>query len=390
MSNGISDRGDGKPDPGARGLSRRQFIGRSAGVALALGGAGGVISACGGGGADEVVVVNWAGDYLSPVFSEILKEETGLTMKAVPSENDQAMFTKVKAGGGGQYDIVFANCGWAPTYYKNGLTEAFDVDEIKNGHQIWPIFREDTSLPYVLEPNRLTLFPNMWDALTMMWNTEVSYQPRAPYRWKDLWSSEVPSGKVLFKGSSETFLAIAGLSLGVPKDKIYEMDGSQLEEVAQHLAELKPFQIANTDTLFAQAFESQKAWIGQSVSQAAESQINKEAGKNVVEAQIPTEGSLGWIDGPQIVKGTKHRENAIKFIETWNGQRWQSWLFNKLGYAQCNEVSTKRVLAEGGEAAETVRNHGGAEPDRATQLLFEGPPKNPAAWTEAYDEVVAA
>jgi spermidine/putrescine transport system substrate-binding protein len=252
------------------------------------------------------------------------------------------------------------------------------------------VFREDTSLPYVLKPNRLILFPNMWDTVTMMWNTEVPFQPTKPYHWSALWDPSIPSDKVILHGESGIYLAISGLSLGVPKNKIYAMEGKQLEEAASHLADLKPFQIVNTDETFASAMSSKKAWIGQCASQAAEAKINETAGRKVVAATIPTEGSVGWIDGPQLVKNARHRENAIKFIEVWNGPRWQSWLFHALGYAQCNEVATKKTLAEGGSAAKAVKAHGGDDPQRAANLLFQGPPDNPAAWSEAYDKVVAA
>jgi spermidine/putrescine transport system substrate-binding protein len=368
--------------------TRRQFIGRSAGVALSVGGLGSFLSACGGSGGGEVVVVSWAGDYLSPVLAQILKEEANLTLKPVPSEADQDMFTKVKAGGGGAYDIVFANCGWSPTYYKNGLIEAFDVHEVANGDQLWPIFRENTALPYVLAPNKITLFPNMWDSLSLIWNTHVAYQPSEPYSWQSLWDPAVPKGKVVLKGAPEDFLAISGLSLGVPKDQIYAMQGDQLQQAAKHLAALKPFQIAGSDDVFDKDIQSEKAWIGQSPSLAAAPRINNAAGSTVVKAVTPKEGTLGWVDGPQLVKGAKNRANALKFMEVWNGERWQTHLFDKLGYAQCNEAATKRVLARGGAAAQNVRDHGGDNPSQVTDLVFQGPPADPTAWSQAYDQVV--
>lgn len=375
--------------PGA--ITRRSFIGRSAGVALAVGGAGGFISACGGGGSkDQVVVVSWAGDYLSPKLAEVLKEEAGLTLRSVPSESDADMFTKVKAGGGDQYDIVFANCGWAPTYYKNGLTQPFEVSEVKGGDQLWPVFRESSNLPYVLKPGKLLMFPNMWDSLSMAWNLDVPYQPTDPYSWDAMWSSDIPDGKVLVHGSPDDLLAISGLSLGVPRSEIYEMEGKQLDEAAAHLADLKPFQISKSDASDDQALSSKKAWIGQLPSLAAGPRINAAQGKDVVKAVVPTQGTLGWVDGPQLVKGAKNRENALKFMSVWNGKTWQDWLFAKLGYAQCNEVATKRVLARGGAPAENVRDHGGDDPQRVEQLAFQAPPGDPQAWTEAYDKVVGS
>ncbi len=139
-------------------ISRRTFIGRSAGVALSVGGLGSFLAACGGSGG-QVNVLSWI-SYVDPTVKKLFEEENpGITMNGVPAPADQDMFTKVKAGGGNQYDIVFANAGWTPTYHENELTEPLSMGDFPQSSQLYPVFQEDPNLPYVLKPGELLLVP---------------------------------------------------------------------------------------------------------------------------------------------------------------------------------------------------------------------------------------
>lgn len=385
-------------EPPHSAVSRRQFIGRSAGLALAVGGVGSFVTACGGdddsaatdgGGSGEVVVMSWV-SYVTPFIAERFKKVTGITMRGVAAESDQDMFTKIKAGGGSQYDVVFANCGWAPTYAKNDLIEAMDPADVPASKDLYPPFREDTSFPYITDDGKLLLFPNQWSSLSLIWNKTADWIPTAPYSWKQLWSEEVPDGKVIMNGAPDDFISIAGLALGVPREEIYAMSGSQLEEAASYLAELKPFQINSAVDGYADALRTKKAWVGQASSLGIAYTINDLAGEDVAEAIVPEEGALGWIDGAQLVKGAKNRENALRFVDFFGRDpEIQRYLWKEYNYPQCSAVSTEKVLGAGGAEAERLKSLGGSDPDLSKQLLYQAPPDDPQAWAQAYDKVVA-
>jgi spermidine/putrescine transport system substrate-binding protein len=376
----------------SRGTTRRTFIGRSAGTALAVGGLGSFISACGGGGgkSDEVVVMAWS-VYVTSEVQKAFHDATGLTLKAIPADDDQSMFTKLKAGGGSQYDIVFANCGWAPVYHKNGLTEVIDLNAIDASKELWPVFKEDTTFPYIVDANKVLLYPNMWGAAAMIWNTTESWQPAQPYSWNELWKA--PKGKVILHGASQDFLAMAGLAQGVPREQIYSMKGATLDSAAKYLAALKPFQISpNSDAVTAGSIASGKAYAGFASSLGVAYKANKEFahGKQVARTVIPKEGTLGWVDGPQLVKNAKNRENAMKFLEFWGANaKNQEFLWDKYFFAQCSKTSTDRVVHGGGEGARLAHSLGADKPELAQKLTFLAPPDDPQAWTRAYDNVVS-
>lgn len=378
-------------------ISRRTFIGRSAGVALAVGGVGSFIAACGGGGSGGsggvVNVLAWQ-SYLEPEVKKLFEEEyPDITLNTLPAASDQEMFTKVKAGGSSQVDIVFCNSGWSPTYYENDLTQPMDMGEFKASSQLYPVFVTDSSLPYVLKPEtELLVYPNMWSPMSMTWNSEA-YEPPEPYSWSALWDPELPDNHVMMMGGNEDFIAFAGLELGVPTEKVYSMEGAELEKAKDRLIELKPFQInANSPSLFTSTLASQKAWIGEVAGLGAARAINlqlnnEEAAKSVV----PKEGTVGWIDGPQLVKGAKNMENAKKFIDFWSSNtKFLTWIWDTYKFNQCNKDATERVLAKGGKEKEFAESIGVNEPDLATQIAQQRPADNTQAWAEAWDEVQAA
>ena len=385
----------GDVTPVRDGISRRSFIGRSTGVALSVGGIGSFLAACGGdgGGASqsgEVVVMAWE-NYVDPEIQKRFKEATGIQMRGIAAESDQDMFTKLKAGGGRQYDVVFANCGFSPLYYKNGLIEAIDLSEVPASKNLWPIFKENTDFPYVVEANKTMLYPSMWASFGIVWNTEKTDIP-APYSWTSLWDPKIPEGKVIFQGAGDDFLSIAGLALKVPRDQIYSMSGATLQKAADYLAQLKPFQISkSSDQVTADAIRTGKAWAGQATSLGLAYRINQKAGKELARIELPTEGALGWVDGPQLVKDAKNRANAIKFIDFLTGDAdMQNWLWEANRYGMASKTTSETIL-DGGEKtqADVYESLGGGRPQVAEKLVFQGPPDNPEEWTAAYDEVVA-
>jgi spermidine/putrescine transport system substrate-binding protein len=377
----------------SRGISRRTLLKGSALGAATLGGAA-LLSSCGGSGGSgkgEVVVLSWQA-YITNEIIEAFQHATGIRMRAVPAESDQDMFSKIKAGGGSQYDIVFANCGWAPIYHDNGLTDVIDLAEIPASKDLFPIFADDTALPYVVEPRKVLLYPNMWSAAGIGWNVTAPFQPPTPLHWNSLW--EAPKNKVSMQGGHDDFIAIAGLANGVPREQIYEMDGDVLQAASDKLASLKPFQLnsQNSEELTAQRLASNEAYIALTMSLGVAHRANTRFGngKEIVKIDTPVEGTLGWIDGLQLVKGAKNRANALKFIDWFSGNvDNQTYLWSQNFFSQCSKVSTERVIAAGGEDAELAKSLGSDRPELAKQIVFQTQPKNPEAWATAYDRAMA-
>ncbi len=367
-------------------ISRRVFVQGSAG-ALALGGISGfpaIVRAAGG----TVVVMAWE-NYVHAEIQKRFHDATGITVNGVAADSDQNMFTKLKAGGGAQYDLVFANAGFCPFYHDAGLIEPIDLKEIPAAENLWPIFRTDTDFPYVLEADKVLLYPSMWASMGICWNIE-QFQVPAPYSWKSLW--DAPKGKVILQGAGDDFIAIAGLALGVPRSDIYSMTGDTLKKAADYLSALKPFQIsASSDLVTADAIRTGKAVVGQATSLGLAYRINEKAGKHVADIQPPSEGALGWVDGPQLVKGAANRDNALKFIDFLMGDPdMQDWLWQYNVFGMASKTTSERIMQAGDKLNAPVYDAlGGMKPELATNMVFQAPSNYPKEWAAAYDEVLA-
>ena len=189
----------------------------------------------------------------------------------------------------------------------------------------------------------------MWASFGNCWNIDQFKVP-APYSWKSLW--DAPKGKVILQGAGDDFLALAGLALGVPRSEIYSMTGPTLKKAADYLRQLKPFQISNSsDLVTADAIRTGKAVVGQATSLGLAYRINEKAGKHVADIKLPKEGALGWVDGPQLVKGAKNRDNALKFIDFLMGDpAMQDWLWQSNVFGMASQTTSERIMKAGAQA----------------------------------------
>jgi len=370
------------------GLTRRHFIGRSAGVALATGGIGSFLAACGG-SSDEVVVLTWGGTYLAPQVAAGLKKKHGITLRAIPGESDADFITKLKAGGGSQYDVVIGNSGYAKLYLDDDLIEPLDLATIRSAAELYPAFREDRRFPYLLARDKALCFPNTWGSYSMTFNTTVPYQPAQPYSWSNLWAA--PKGKVSLHGSTaEEQISLAGLANGVAPAEIFAMSGATLQAAAARLNDLKPYQISTSDDTTATRFRTGEAYIGSAFGLGVGESINQQAGKSIAKSVIPKEGAIGALDGAQLVKGARNRANALKFIDYFGSRENQLFLFDRLRYASCNKAAMDAVLARGGADARFAKAAHMDDPDVAAALGQVRPPDDSQAWAAAFDKIQAS
>jgi spermidine/putrescine-binding protein len=82
--------------------------------------------------ANAPVTLNWEtwnDHYLTPQIAAV-KKATGIAARPSLESDDSDGYLKVKQAGG-QYDIVSTDALWAPKFFKDGLTESFDIGSIK-------------------------------------------------------------------------------------------------------------------------------------------------------------------------------------------------------------------------------------------------------------------
>ncbi|MCH4541901.1 MULTISPECIES: ABC transporter substrate-binding protein [Hyphomicrobiales] len=369
-------------------LTRRTFLTVAGGAALAAP----MVLKAQAADSGEVVVMGWA-PYWTAEMTQLFKAKTGLKLRMIGAAADQEMFTKVRAGGAGDYDLVYANAGWTPVYNQAGLIEPIAIDEVKASSNLYPEFLNTASLPFVSSPGKELLFyPNMWSPLAMVWLDSAIKAPDT-VSWKMLWDASIKPGTILLGGGGgDDFLAVGGLALGLKREEVYSMSAEQLDTVVANMRKLKPFQIlSGAEQEFRARFRSGKATIGLASQIGVAALINAEAKEDIAKAAIPVEGSLGWVDGPMLMKNAKNRANAMAFLEFIGSDvDYGKMIFKETGGSPCSRTVTEAIVAGGGDDAQTIKTIQADNPALATQVVMQAPPADPVAYAEAWDKVLAS
>jgi spermidine/putrescine transport system substrate-binding protein len=398
----------GTPDPGERpmssdgdgSLTRRRFLEKSGGVALAAGGTGSLIAACGGSErsatppapigsrrrAGEVIVITWGGADKAKQIGDAFKQTTGVSTKFIPGENDADFFYKIKSSPG-QYDVVISNIGFVPRYEHAGLIETLTVSDFPVAREIYPEFLTDERYNYVKGGGKVLCMPHQWGAYCMTYATDVPFKPTQPFTWRDLW--RVPKGKVMLDGYSVSNLALAGRMTGLPWDQVFSMKGDQLTTAASLLKQLKPFALATADSVAINNFRTKRTYIGVVFSLGFASTVNRKVRRTVANSVIPKEGVLGALDGVMLLKGAHNRDNALEFINFEAGQKAQTIFWDLYRGPTANRLTTEAIIARGGLDATLIKAQQGNRPDIAADLVQLRDPDDLEAWTAAWDHVIA-
>jgi spermidine/putrescine transport system substrate-binding protein len=394
--NASADAGSAPPKPDPWTFPRRTFIGRSFGVALTIGAGGGLLAACGGGegGSQGQVTVLGFESYIDPKLVALWKKSfPDIEFRGVPAADDNELFTKLKAGGADAYDVVFCDFGYCPLFRKAGLVEELDLSSFPAADDLYPQFREDVKAfpTYLLAPDKAVGFPCQWGPTAMTFNTTVDFVPTAPYRWSEMWDPSIPDNQVGFEGlPPDGFIATAALAKGYPVSKVYSLSGHELDDVVAYFRKLKPFRTFDADPITRNAIRTSDVWIALCPTPAFASIINRDAGKDVSKSVIPEEGSIGYVDGPMLVKGAPNRKNALTYINWFAGNKdVRDYIFTNYSNSPCSKAAVDRFLAQGGRTAELVKILNADDPDVAAHTVLGRPPDDAKAYAAAWDRIQA-
>jgi spermidine/putrescine transport system substrate-binding protein len=396
MTSGRASSPNSDSGPVRSSFTRRSFIGRSAGMALAVGGSSAFLAACGGGSSGsggEISVLSFEA-YIDPKMKQLwAKSYPDITLKGVPAADDSELFTKLKAGGADAYDVVFCDFGYCPLFQSSGLVEDLNLADFKAADNLFPEFREDTKSfgTYLLGPDKAIGFPCQWAPTAMTFNTTVDYVPSSPYSWAQMWNSAIPENGVGFEGlPPEGFIATAALAKGFSRDEVYKLKGQDLQGVVDYFREIKPFRTFDADPVTRNAIRNGDVWVSLTPTPGFASKINEEAGKDVSKSVVPKEGSIGYIDGPLLVKNAKNRENAMKYIDWFAGNPdVRDYVFTAYRGSPCFKTTVDALLQAGGEKAKLVKELQSDKPEVAQQMVLGQPPDDPKAYTAAWDAINA-
>lgn len=221
--------------------SRRRFLQSSAaavaGVSLSncrqnLTGAGG----SGGSDPNTLHIYTWA-NYTDDTLIATFTERTGIRVVIDTFDSNEMMQTKMQAGGGGAYSILYPSDYMVSELLEDGILAELDQSRIvglENLKSQW--------VDPAYDPGNAHSIPFNWGTTGLLYNRNVT--PSSPEDWAFLWDNkEAISRRItLLDDMRETFgvaLKTLGYSLNTTNPAEIEAAYAKMRELQPHIAAFK-------------------------------------------------------------------------------------------------------------------------------------------------------
>jgi len=249
----------------------------------------------------QLVISNWDG-YMAPDAVANFSTETGEAAEMVVHATNEEIMGKIIASGGEGFDVAFVSSPFAEVLNNLGLLEPIDPAKVPNLANLYP---EAASLPH--DPGNAFSVPYAWGTTGLCYRSDlVSPEPAS---WNDLLHpAEAQVGKVTLLGTDRWLLAAGFLANGY---SVNETDQAKLDEVEAELISAKKTMLAFDDTTFYSKLVSGEA----TLVHAWDGWCNYGIAENpAIKFAVPSEGSDLWVDTMVVLKASKNKDGAFKFL----------------------------------------------------------------------------
>jgi len=283
-------------------------------------------------------------DYLNQDLIQDFREAYGVRIIQDYFDTNEAMLARLRAGGGGQFDLVVASDYAVQILVGSGLVQPLDPELLPNRENLHPDF---TGLPY--DPDNLYSVPYQWGTTGIGIRADrVPGSPETWATWGLLFDAAQEPGRFAFLDDPREAIGAALLYLG---HSVNTTDDEILAEAEALLRLARDRAVAFTP-----------ATTGRDLLTAGELDVShNHSGDIAVAAEerpdivyvIPREGAVIWADNMVIPEGSPNAYTAHVFmnfiLDAGNGAR----LTEEMGYASPNQASWP--LLEGSLRAEHER-----------------------------------
>ncbi len=303
---------------------------------------------------------------------------TGVRVRESYLSSDDAQFAALRTGAASDWDIVNPSLNGAWRYVKAGVLKPLDLAKIPTRSQMYPPF---ASTDKVKGQNGATYaVPYLWGLNPIVYRTdkiqgEASYATLFDPKYK---------GQLAMRDYALEAIAIAALHVGVPRERVFALNASELAEAKKALVAQKPLlrtywqTIGDLTNLFATG----------EVACAFSWRVpyDELKGKMPVAMAKPKVGIMGWCDCfamPASISDEK-AELGYKFINYLLGPDYASQIAEKGNYATSSSI-IRDTLSKEKQADIFVDDLSVMD-----SFLWPIAPDNYAEWLKVWNEVKAS
>lgn len=246
---------------------------------------------------------NWT--YYTP--DEVLRQfekEYNCTVKVDTYDSNEVMYAKLKAGAQG-YDIAFPSQDFTSLMINQGMVEQIDHDRFPNIKYINP----ECEKLMTFDPNMEYQVPYYFG----MAGIAVNKQKVTDYEksWNIFARKDLKGHMTMMDDMRE----VIGDALAYQGESVNTTDVAKLKKAADLINnEWKPNLVKFDAEGFGKSFAAGDFWVCQGYAEVVFGEVPEDKQDEMIDFFIPPEGGPSYLDSMVILKGTKHYERAMDFI----------------------------------------------------------------------------
>ncbi len=255
------------------------------------------------GASKKLFIFNWT--YYTPdSVIEKFEKEYGVDVVYDSFASNEEMFAKLKAGGA-SYDLCFPSGDYVSIMIKEKMIQKIDHKAIKNYGNIAP----EVLAKCDFDPGNEYSIPYFMGAAGVAVNkTKVASYDKS---WSIFGRKDL-AGKMIMLDDMREVLGDALKYLGY---SVNTTDAGQIEEAKKLVNEgWKPNLLKFDAEAFAKNFAAGEVWVAQGYAESIFGELDPKRWEDV-DFFIPKEGGPSYIDSMVILKNSKNKDLALKFID---------------------------------------------------------------------------
>lgn len=282
-------------------------------------------------------VLAWPGYADSDVVKQF-EQQYKVQVNVTFVDSDEALWAKMHAAKGQQFDVVAANTAEMQRYTREGLLQPLDVAVLPNTRRQLPRFRPPSSIPGLMHNGQVYAIPYTYSTMGLIYDRRQFRTP--PQSMAELWNPRYRH-KVLAFNSAQHNFSFTALTLGIRTP--FLLHDAQMKQVTQRLIELR----CNVLSYYNLPEEATELFMQHKVAlmfaNYGTQQLTqlRQAGADVGYV-IPKEGALAWLDCWAMTLAAHNRQLAHNWINHMLDKRVSGLLTQRQGLA--NTISASPEL----------------------------------------------
>lgn len=256
----------------------------------------------------RLTVLTWP-DYAVTELEEMLRAATGVDLEWAFFDQNEEAYARVSAAPD-RYDVIFADGAWPLRFRDAGLVRELGADDLRGWDDVHPVFAERCQEAWATGAGRIAARPGYWGVRGLIFDPDRIAAPRS---WDALW--DAPEGGAWVNSQGSEVIAETALALGFPAEAVYELEGADLERVTARLRDLGS-RLGGAWRLLPDliAAFAGGAVVAEVHSTTLATNVAEAIGRPL-EAAVPREGTVAWLDGAMVGARSREPEAALAFLE---------------------------------------------------------------------------